>query len=74
MVMDPNGVLPCAGLGDDFRFRLGGDPLREEICEATLQEDGDVSLSWTRRRPIPVEDGWFENIWAAYREDQIITE
>jgi len=72
MVMDAAGQLPCDGLGDDFRFVLGDDPLKENICEARLQPDGAVAFTWTDRRPIPQEEGWFENVWADYREDRVI--
>ncbi|MHB0939705.1 MAG: FAD-binding protein [Armatimonadota bacterium] len=72
MVMDAGGQLPCEGLGDDFRFVLGDDPLKEKICEAALQPDGAVAFTWTDRRPIPQEEGWFENVWADYREDRVI--
>lgn len=72
MVMDASGQLPCAGLSDDFRFIIGDDPLKEQICEARLQPNGEVAFTWTTRRPIPQEDDWFENVWAEYREDRII--
>ncbi len=72
MVMHPDGELPCDGLGDAFRFVLGDDPLKEELCETTLAPDGAVTHAWVPRRPIPPDDGWYENIWAAYREDEII--
>jgi succinate dehydrogenase/fumarate reductase flavoprotein subunit len=72
MVMDPQGQLPCEGLGDDFRFVLGDDPLKEEICETRLRPDGEVAFTWTARRPVPQEEGWFENVWADYREDRVI--
>ncbi|HOF88856.1 MAG TPA: FAD-binding protein, partial [Armatimonadota bacterium] len=73
MVMRPDGQLPCAGLGDDFRFVLGDDPLKEHICEVTFQPaDASVTCAWVPRRPIPADDGWYENIWAEYREDRII--
>jgi succinate dehydrogenase/fumarate reductase flavoprotein subunit len=73
MVMRPDGQLPCEGLGDDFRFVLGDDPLKEEICEVTFHpEDANVTCAWVDRRPIPADDGWYENIWADYREDRII--
>ena len=72
MVMDKNGLLPCPGLGDEFRFALGEDRLREKICEATLQPDSTVAFRWVDRRPVPEDDGWFENVWADYREDRVI--
>jgi hypothetical protein len=72
MVMDRNGVLPCAGLDDAFRYVLGEDTLREKICEAVYHPDASVTLTWVDRRPIPQQDGWFENVWADYRADRII--
>lgn len=72
MVMDREGITPCAELGDAFRFRLGEDPLRERICEATLRSDGEIVFTWMDRRPIPADESWFENVWADYREDRII--
>jgi len=72
MIMDRQGVLPCDGLGDDFRFRVGDDPLQDEICEAIFHPKGDTSFTWVTRRPLPVADDWFENIWSAFREDRII--
>ncbi|HEX2951523.1 MAG TPA: hypothetical protein VHV83_18455, partial [Armatimonadota bacterium] len=72
MVMSNDGILPCEKLGDEFRFVLGEDRLREKVCEATFQTDGSVALKWVDRRRIPEEDGWFENVWADYREDRVI--
>jgi succinate dehydrogenase/fumarate reductase flavoprotein subunit len=72
MVMDPDGLLPCPSLGDDFRFRLGADPLKEKVSEAVLQADGTVACTYVDRRPMPADDGWYENIWADYRNDQIV--
>lgn len=73
MVIHPDGQLPCAGLGDEFRFILGDDPLKEQVCEVTYHaDDVSVTCEWVERRPIPADDGWYENIWADYREDRII--
>lgn len=73
MVMQADGQLPCAALGDDFRFVLGDDPLKEQLCEVAFDAaTADVTCTWVERRPIPADDGWYENIWADYREDRII--
>jgi len=72
LVLDAQGQVPCEELGDAFRFKLGDDLLREKICEARLQPDREVAFTWIDRRPIPADDGWFENVWADYREDRII--
>lgn len=74
LVLDAQGESPCAALGDSFRYRLGDDPHREQICETRLAPDGQVQFAWVDRRPIPDDEGWFENVWAAYREDGIIRE
>ncbi len=71
LVTDPNGPLPCEGLDDRFRYRLAEDPHRERICEAAWT-GSRVTLRWVPRRPLPEDDGWFENVWADYREDRIV--
>jgi len=72
MVMDANGQLPCAGLDDSFRFTLSEDTLKEQICEVTYHPDTEVTCTWVNRRPVPADESWFENVWAAYREDKVI--
>lgn len=72
MVMDPAGQLPCAGLTDDFRYKLGEDKLSQQICETTLKANGEVTNTWVGCRPMPADDGWYENIWADYRADKVI--
>jgi len=74
LVLDEKGTSPCAALGDTFRYALGDDPHREQICEARLTSGGEVQFTWVPRRPIPEDDGWFENVWAVYREDGVIQE
>ncbi len=71
MVMDPAGKLPCAGLTDDFRYNLGEDKLSKQICETTLKPNGEVTNTWVDCRPMPADDGWYENIWADYRGDRV---
>jgi len=72
MVMNCNGHLPCVGLSDDFRFTLGDDALRDQICETVLDDNAQPHHTWVNRRPIPTDDDWFENVWAEYREDHNI--
>lgn len=72
LVIDQQGELPCAGLDDSFRFRLGEDKLKEVICECRLLPAGTVDTKWVPRREVPQQQGWFENVWADYRADKII--
>ncbi len=34
--------------------------------------DGEFSVSWRKVRPIPENDGFFENVWRTYRENKNI--
>jgi hypothetical protein len=43
--------------------------LRDEIQE-TAVDGGDVNFTWRPVRPLPDSDGWFERVWAKYRERQ----
>ena len=73
MVLSKDGQLPCEGLGDDFRFVLGEDLLREKVSQAAYDAaSGLVSVTWTDRRPIPGDNSWFENVWGDYRADKVI--
>lgn len=53
-------------------------PARErETLVSVVQEtkwDGrECSFEWDDVRPIPAEDGWFENVWKDYREEKIFS-
>ena len=80
---DEGGSLPQVGFGEDaqaeiegldedFRFRLDGGALDEEIQEVGLADGGElqVECSWRKRRPLPdTSQDFFENIWREFRED-----
>ena len=75
MVLDTAGELPCAGLGDEFRFALGEDDLKDKVLEASYNAAStSVTTAWTPRRPVPPDEGWYENVWADFREDRIVRE
>ena len=72
LIADPEGQLPADGLEENFRFSVSGSgSLSDKIQEVTYR-DGKCSMEWRPVRPIPAEDDWFENVWAAYRRDEII--
>ncbi len=72
LVLDPEGVNPCAGL-EEWRFSLEDreDKLSSKILEV-LYDNESLKHNWADIRPLPEEDNWFENIWKDYREDKII--
>lgn len=62
-------------LPPSFRFRLEADRPADRVCEMVLEDGNDgfhCRAEWTAVRPIPAEDNWFENVWNAYAQDQII--
>ncbi|MDO5422655.1 MAG: FAD-binding protein [Eubacteriales bacterium] len=50
---------------------LKGSPTFEnQVQECWMEPDGKVRCSWRGARPIPEEDGFFENVWRTYRENR----
>jgi succinate dehydrogenase/fumarate reductase flavoprotein subunit len=72
LIQDPAGVLPAAGLPEDFRFSLPEAGHMTDILQETAYENGICTFRWRPVKPIPAEDDWFENVWNAYRRDEII--
>lgn len=72
MVLDRSGLIPCANLDDDWRFKPANDELTKKICEAWYDQDMNIHTNWEDVRPIPYEKTWFENVWRDYREGRII--
>ena len=62
-----NGVAPHAALPDLFKFILDGGSLNEMIQEAEYKPNGTCTFSWRKRRPLPREDDFFENVWRDFR-------
>ncbi len=72
LIMDPEGQLPAEGLEESFRFSVpGSEELTNKIQETSYQ-NGECTTNWRSVRPIPSEDDWFENVWSAYRKDEVI--
>ena len=57
-----------AGLDEIFRFRQENGETKDFIQETVL-ENGRFICSWRKVRPIPDNDGFFENVWRSYREN-----
>ena len=57
-----------AGLDEIFRFRQENGETKDFIQE-TVPENGRFICSWRKVRPIPENDGFFENVWRSYREN-----
>ena len=74
LVLDGSGELPCAGLEDGWRFARNepGAPVDGEILEVWMDGEGEVRTRWVPVRPVPTDEGWFEEVWREYREGRVI--
>jgi succinate dehydrogenase/fumarate reductase flavoprotein subunit len=74
LVLDPEGSLPCPGLGNDWRFSLNTSEslVDRKILEISIDDAGKIIKNWAEVRPVPNVEAWFENVWREYRMDRII--
>jgi succinate dehydrogenase/fumarate reductase flavoprotein subunit len=76
LVPDAAGNLPHPALGRSWAFSLAGaaDFVSSHILEVRLDARGRLEKRWVPVRPIPRPDGWFESVWADFRNDRIVAE
>jgi len=74
LVLDRAGELPCEGLEDVWRFLVEeeGSFVDGHILEVQLDQGGRARREWVDIRPVPREDPWFEQVWEAWRNDDVI--
>jgi len=58
-------------IADLFGFTPDNGKLSSIIQEVSYTSQG-CTFFWDNVRPIPQDDNWFENVWRAYREDEVI--
>lgn len=68
LVLDKDGQKPNEKLGDEWRFSLNEEDffVEKKILEVRLDEKNKIVKNWIDIRPIPKEEGWFENVWKDY--------
>ena len=64
---DRTGTKPYEQLPDEFTFKVDDGTLDEVIQEVSYKE-GECSVNWRERRPIPENNDFFEVVWKNYRE------
>jgi len=69
VIVEQGGELGFAHEQLKFAYSTN-DELGGVTC-VTTYNNGAVENAWQPVRPIPVEDGWFENVWAQYRAGEI---
>jgi succinate dehydrogenase/fumarate reductase flavoprotein subunit len=71
LVLDPEGRGSLPALGPGWRFRPFDGSLMDLACEMWF-EDHSPRFEWSRVRPIPEQDDWFETIWRDFREGRVL--
>ena len=73
-MLDGAGEGPCKVLGSEWGFSLARpeDLVSRKILEIQVDADFGVAGRWIDTRPIPEDDGWFENVWKEYEQDRVI--
>jgi succinate dehydrogenase/fumarate reductase flavoprotein subunit len=74
VVLDREGELPCPSLDDAWRFKRNepGASIDREVLEVWMDAQGEVESRWVPVRPVPSDEGWFEQVWRDYREGRVI--
>jgi hypothetical protein len=70
LTLDEAGTQCHAELGAQWNFLPENPEFREKVLE-TIYAGEAVSNRWTERRQLPHCDGWFENVWADFRDKKI---
>jgi succinate dehydrogenase/fumarate reductase flavoprotein subunit len=74
VVVNEAGEITCPGVGGSWRFSLNGPGafVDQHVLEVSFDPTMNVRKTWTRTRPIPRPDTWFERVWKANRDDEVI--
>ena len=59
------------GLEELFRMKPESGVTNGQVQEV-FRADGAVQTRWRAVRPLPQDDGFFENVWRQYRENRNI--
>ena len=76
LVPDAAGSPPHPLLGERWAYALAGagDFVSTHILEVRLDGRGRFIKEWVPVRPVPRPGGWFESVWADYRDDRIVAD
>ena len=71
LVLADDGVLINDKLSDAWRIKPEVPEYRSYIMYSCIGAMGFPEIGFEKCRDIPEEDGWFENIWKAYRTGEL---
>jgi len=71
LVLGKEGHPIHPGLGDAWRYLPENPAFREKVLKVLPSMDGQTEITWIPQRGIPETEGWFETVWADFREGKI---
>ena len=72
LVLDKEGLPVLEGQLEEWRFKPEDEAFRDLLLETAWEpRDGKFLSSFTKRRPIPENDSWFENVWGDFLRGKI---
>jgi len=74
LVLDRNGEIYSPSLEEEWRSSANepGAQVDQEVLEVWIDAQGGVNTRWVPTRPVPTDEGWFEEVWREYREGRVI--
>ncbi len=72
LVLDKTGLPVLEGQLGEWRFKPENEDFRDLVLETRWNgQDKKFASAFVRRRPIPDDDSWFENVWGDYIRGKI---
>jgi hypothetical protein len=71
IVLDKNGKKVHPQLDSSWKIQPEDPTFRDKVQETEVAGSGRIAQKWVRRRPIPADELWFENVWADFRKGAI---
>ena len=72
LVLDDTGLPVLEGLPVDWKYKPEDASFRKLMLETHWNaEEGRYVNRFTQRRPIPVEEDWFENVWEDFQTKKV---
>ncbi len=70
MVMNKKGSSVLKRNLNEWRYKLEDPVFRKKMLETVLKRSRFVSIS-TKKRALPQEESWFENVWGEYLKGNV---
>ena len=71
IVLSSSGKQITPKLGDEWKIMLENVAYRDCIMQCNFVPGELPHIVWEKARPIPETDGWFEKVWADFRNKAI---